>query len=152
MNSKEFKITFQARWADMDLNGHMRNTAYLDYAADSRMLYFKENGFAMSDFIRLSIGPVVFQDTIRYFHELFMYEDFTVTLRLKGLSADGSKFHFVNDFQKSDGTPVASVMTEACWLDLNRRIVSAPPETLRQIIEQLQKTDDFGEITRNGKH
>ncbi len=50
MNSKEFKISFQARRADMDFNGHMKNTACLDYAADSRMLYFKEQLERTDDF------------------------------------------------------------------------------------------------------
>jgi len=30
---------FIAGWGDMDSNGHMRNTAYLDRAADVRMAW-----------------------------------------------------------------------------------------------------------------
>ena len=33
-----------AGWGDMDFNSHMRNTAYLDKAADVRMMFFASNG------------------------------------------------------------------------------------------------------------
>ena len=36
-----------AGWGDMDFNSHMRNTAFLDKAADVRMMFFAENGFPM---------------------------------------------------------------------------------------------------------
>ena len=38
-----FIKTFQAGWGDMDYNGHMRNTAYLDYmcASDSEKKYIE---------------------------------------------------------------------------------------------------------------
>ncbi len=141
--AKEFKINFQARWADMDFNGHMRNTAFLEYAADSRMLYFKENGFPLATFAKLQIGPVVFSDTIRYFNELFMYDEFSVKLMLKETNKNGSKFTFINEFKKTDHTLAASIESKACWLDLKNRKVVAPPEKLFNIIQNLEHTDDF---------
>ncbi len=150
MDTKQAEFSFQARWADMDFNGHTKNTAYLDYAADCRMLYFKANGFPMSDFMKLGIGPVVFKDTIQYFREIFMYETFTVSLRLKGQSKDGSKFHLVNEFRKPDGTRVAMVSSEACWFDLKSRKITQPPEKLFEVINQLEKTEDYKEIVSNG--
>ena len=145
-------FTFQARWADMDFNGHMKNTAYLDYASDSRMLYFKENGFPLSEFSKLDIGPIVFKDTIQYFREIFMYETFVVTLRMKGFSQNGSKFHLVNDIRKTDGAKVAVVTSEACWFDLGKRQITTPPETLFTLLKGLERTEDYSEIASNGKH
>jgi acyl-CoA thioester hydrolase len=42
-----FSRTFHVGWGHMDFNAHMRNTAYLDFSADVRMMYFEENGFTM---------------------------------------------------------------------------------------------------------
>jgi acyl-CoA thioester hydrolase len=42
-----FTKTFHVRWGDMDFNAHMKNTAYLDLAADVRMMYFQMNFFEM---------------------------------------------------------------------------------------------------------
>ena len=42
-------------WRDVDANGHMRNTAYLDLAADTRMFYFAENGENSMRLIHLAL-------------------------------------------------------------------------------------------------
>jgi acyl-CoA thioester hydrolase len=141
--SKQFKISFQARWADMDFNGHMKNTAFLDYAADSRMLFFKENGFQSSNFAKLQIGPVIFSDKINYFKELFMYDNFSIKLLLSGINKNGSKFSFFNEIIGMDNKMIASVESKACWLDLKTRKITAPPEELFNIIKALEKTEDF---------
>ena len=52
------KLLF-AGWGDMDFNSHMRNTAFLDKSADVRMMFFAENGFPTSEFMRRSLGPVI---------------------------------------------------------------------------------------------
>jgi hypothetical protein len=45
MPTTPFSRTFHVRWGGMDLNVHLRNTAYLDTAVDVRLMYFAENGF-----------------------------------------------------------------------------------------------------------
>ena len=59
---KTYQKTFLAGWGDMDFNSHMRNTAYLDKSADTRMVFFSEHGFPMSEFVRMKIGPVIIKD------------------------------------------------------------------------------------------
>jgi acyl-CoA thioester hydrolase len=59
-----FTRTLYAGWADMDFNSHMKNTAFLDKAADVRMMFFGENGFAAEEFARRRFGPVVMKDEI----------------------------------------------------------------------------------------
>jgi acyl-CoA thioester hydrolase len=41
-----YERTLFASWGDMDFNGHMRNTAYLDKAADVRLMFFAAHGLA----------------------------------------------------------------------------------------------------------
>lgn len=53
-----------ANGADMDFNSHMKNTAYLNKAANLRQIYLMKNGFPMEAFLRLRIGPVVMKDDI----------------------------------------------------------------------------------------
>jgi len=137
-----YQTDFYARWADMDFNGHMKNTAYLDYAADSRMLFFKENGFPMVKFFELQIGPVVFKDSIEYYKEMFMYQEFTVRLNLKKMSDDGSKFTLVNEFVRPDQKMSAVLTTEACWFSLSKRKPTAPPRELVDIFLNREKIDE----------
>jgi acyl-CoA thioester hydrolase len=62
-----FERRLVAGWGDMDFNSHMRNTAFLDKAADVRMMFFAESGFPMDEFIRLRLGPVITKDELEYY-------------------------------------------------------------------------------------
>ena len=59
-----FVKRIRAGWGDMDFNAHMRNTAYLDKAADVRLMFFAENAFPIEEFIRLRIGPRIGSVTV----------------------------------------------------------------------------------------
>ena len=91
-----FEISFYAGWGDMDFNAHMRNTAYLDRAADARLRFFAERGFPASEFARLRIGPVIFSDELDYFKEVGLLEPVRVTLAVDELSDDASRFRLRN--------------------------------------------------------
>ncbi|MBI1319089.1 MAG: thioesterase [Candidatus Hydrogenedens sp.] len=138
-----FEQTFRAGWGDMDFNGHMRNTAYLDAGATTRMLYFDAHGFSMREFEPVRFGPVITRDDIRYFKEIRLLESYTVTLELAGASEDGIRFRMRNTFLKDDGKPAAVLTSTGGWLSLEHRRLEAPPEPLRALIESLARTEDF---------
>ena len=73
-----------AGWSDMDFNAHMKNTAFLDKAADVRLMFFAEHGFPTAEFARLRIGPVVVRDEIDYRKEVELLQEIDVTLALAG--------------------------------------------------------------------
>lgn len=131
-----FEKMLYARWGDMDFNGHMRNTAYLDASADVRMFFFEANGFSMREFERRRIGPVILRDDLEYFRELRLLEPVRVTLVAKEIGDDG-RFVLVNEFFREDGKPAARVTSTGGWLDLDRRKLTTPPEELRRLLEQL---------------
>ena len=138
-----FERSFIAGWGDMDFNSHMRNTAFLDRSADSRMMYFAASGFPVAEFARRMIGPVVMKDEIDYRREIHLLEEFRVTLRTRGLSADGSRFMLRNDFYRDDGRRAASVTSMGGWLDLRKRKLIVPPDDLQAAMEAMSRTDDF---------
>lgn len=144
--STPFSTRIHARWHDIDQNGHMRTTAYLGAAEDSRMQYFAEIGFTMANFMELGIGPVISQDELRYRAELRLLEQATVDLRMSGLSVDGSRFRMVNTITRDDGRLVATVTSIGGWLDLGRRRLVAPPVALLDVLERLARTDDFEQL------
>ena len=144
--AERFSRTFQAGWADMDFNAHMRNTAYLDRSGDVRMMFFQAHGFPAAGFADLRIGPVVRRDEVEYFREVQLLESYTVTLALGGLSADGSRMRLVNEFLLEDGRLAARVRSTGGWLDLGTRRLVAPPPALLALLESLPRTDDFEEL------
>ena len=142
-----FTKAFLVRWADMDFNAHMRNTAYLDLSADTRMLFFQEHGFAMREFERLRIGPVVRRYELEYFRELRLLETVTVSLSLAGLSGDASRMRLRNEFVREDGQLAATVTTTGGWLDLAARRLISPPAGLAEALRSLPRADDFQELS-----
>jgi acyl-CoA thioester hydrolase len=141
-----FTKTFHVRWGDMDFNAHMKNTAYLDLAADVRMMYFQAHGFTMREFERLRIGPVIMRDELEYFRELRLLEPVKVTLALAGLNADASRFRLINEFFRDDDKIAAKVASTGGWLDLFARKLTAPPEKLAEALMNLTRSEDFAEF------
>ena len=95
MNGQAFSISTIAGWADMDANAHMANFAYVSKCVDSRMSFFNQNGFPVTEFAKRRLGPVVRRDELEYFREIALHEPITVTLALAGMAMDGSRFHEV---------------------------------------------------------
>jgi acyl-CoA thioester hydrolase len=143
-----FERTLYARWGDMDFNGHMKNTAYLDAGADVRMMYFAEHGFSMREFEKRRIGPVISRDDLEYFRELRLLEPVRVTLTAAGLSEDGSRFRLRNEFFRADGERVARVTSTGGWLDLEKRRLTVPPPDLQALQQQLERSEDY-EVLRS---
>lgn len=144
--SEVFTRSFQARWGDMDFNGHMRNTAYLDVSGDVRMMYFEANGFPMRRFEELKVGPVIVRDDLEYFRELRLLEPFEVTLLLAGLTADGMRFRLRNELFDARKKLVARVTSTGGWLDLGARRLTTPPEALAALLSALPRTADYEEL------
>lgn len=141
--AETFARTLYAGWGDMDFNGHMRNTAYLDKSADLRMWFFASRGFPMAEFSRLRLGPVVREDRVEYFREIPLLAEFTVDQELAGLSADGARFCLQNSFVRADGKLCARVRSSGGWLDLGARALVVPPAALREAMAALPRTADF---------
>jgi acyl-CoA thioester hydrolase len=135
--------TLYAGWADMDFNSHMKNTAYLDKTADVRQMFLAENGFPVTEFFRLQIGPVVMKDEIEYFKEIHLQEVITVNYALAGHAPDGSRFLLRHEIFRSDGKLSARVTSAGGWLNLAERKLMVPPPALLSAMNALEKTGDF---------
>ena len=149
--AEPFQAHFRAGWRAMDANGHMGNTAYLDFATDTRFRYFEANGYTARDFERTRIGPVVMRDATDYRAEIRLQEEFSVTFELMALSEDGSRFRIRNTFLKADGTVAAIVTTDAGWWSLESRRLVVPPPELSDAMARLTRTDDFEELPSSVK-
>jgi len=135
--------TLYAGWADMDFNSHMKNTAYLDKAADVRQMFLAENGFPVEEFLRLRIGPVIMKDEVEYFKEVRLLQQITVTYALAGHAVDGSRFLIRHEVFRPDGERSARVTSTGGWLNLAERRLVVPPPALLSAMNLLERTADF---------
>ncbi len=143
MSAAPFSIASTAGWADMDANAHMGNFAYLNKCVDARMGFVRQHGFAVEEFARRRIGPVVRRDELEYQREIGLLEPITVTLALAGIAPDGSRFRIVNEILKGDGRIAARIRSEGGFLDLVARRLIAPPDDLREALAAMPHAEGF---------
>jgi len=143
MSAEPYSHAAIASWADMDANAHMGNFAYLNKCVDSRMGFFKQAGFPVTEFAKRRIGPVVRRDELEYFREVGLHDPITVTLALGGIAPDGSRFRLVNEVLLADGRVAARIRSEGGWLDLVARKLIAPPEDLLAALNAMPRTAEF---------
>jgi YbgC/YbaW family acyl-CoA thioester hydrolase len=137
-----YTISVTVRWGDLDANGHVANSKYLEYATQARFQFLADNGFAFGDGGALPIGPVVLSDSVEYRHELRMGAIATVSLALSGARRDGSRWQFTQTIRT--GHHLAATVTAAGgWLSLAERRLIQPPAELAEIILSLTRTDNF---------
>ncbi len=144
-----FALTIAVRWSDLDPNGHVRHSAYLDYAAQVRIAYFASCGFDLKVLAGRRIGPILFSETIEYRRELRDNETVTADLWLRGLSANRKHWRIGHRIFKAGGVLAAELDCRGAWLDLETRRVAVPPADLLTALEALPRAADFAEIGRS---
>jgi acyl-CoA thioester hydrolase len=136
--TQPFSASFQVRWSDLDSNGHMANIAYMEYAMQSRFLGFQALGLSPKDLQDAMVGPVVFSDETRFYKELRLLDEFSVTFHVSHLSDDGERFTLTHDIlRKSDQQRAAHVITQGAWFDLRTRKLGPPPRQVNEIMQRL---------------
>lgn len=138
-----FEKTFHVGWANVDFNGHLGNTSFMDLAVDVRMFFFAENGFSIAEFQRQRFGPVIFKDEIEYYKEMYLLDQIRITFQGAALSKDASRFKIRNEFFREDGKLAARLNTNGGWLDLDKRKLIVPPQNLADAMQSLARTEDF---------
>lgn len=146
-----FSRSFTVRWSDCDVNGHMRNTAYSEYATDVRIAFLEQAGFPFEKISELGIGPVLLREEIDYLRELRLGDAISVDLRQLGLTPDGTRFRFQHDFARADGVKVARIVLDGGWVDLRLRKLTAPPEPLARAFAALSKAEGWAVPTNGGR-
>ena len=140
---EHFEKTYTARWADMDPNGHMRHSAYTDYATQLRLEYLSLHGFTVQMFTKLAIGPILFREDTRFLKEIGLNETIRVRGELAGLNEDGSRWRIVHTLYKADDRPASIITVDGAWMDLRLRKLTLPPADLIEVMRQLPHHETY---------
>jgi acyl-CoA thioester hydrolase len=143
----QFRQSFRVGWGDLDGNHHMANRAFLDRAADTRVLFFAHHGFPVARFALERIGPVILREELVYRKELRLLDEFTVDLEAFGFSPDGTRFDLSNTFRSSDDRVAAVVRSEGLWFDLDQRRPRTPLPELDAICRTMPRGEGFKELS-----
>ena len=143
MQVQPYTLDMRVRWSDMDPNGHVRHSAYLDYAAHIRICYFEESDYPVSRLDQERIGPVLFSESIDYRRELKSAEKISCDISLVGLSKNQKHWLLRHHVYKASGELAAILNCRGAWLHLDNRCVIPATNDLYASLLQLQRTDDF---------
>ena len=133
----DYAITYHVRWAEMDPNGHMRHSAYADFAADQRIILLARWGFDLKKFAELRLGPILFREETKFLKEVSAGDEIRVDGRFTSLSPDGGRWTILHTIYKADGRVAATVTVDGAWLDLDKRKLCLPPPELTAAIQTM---------------
>ena len=143
MELEGFSRTYAIKWADLDTNGHLRYSVFIDYAVDNQFRSIENHGYGPKKLMELGFGPVILRMETRYQREVTFDETVVDSLRLTGMSPDGARWKSRHDIIKSNGDMAATIKLEGVWVDVHTKQAIAPPPDLLQILNLIPRTEDF---------
>jgi acyl-CoA thioester hydrolase len=138
-DSSAFECCFEVRWADLDGNQHLRNTAFSEYASHTRFQLMAAHGYAQQRLESLRFGPVMLREEIRYRREVLFGDSVRVNASCAGLSLDGSHWRVRQEVLRPDGRAAAILTIQGSWISLDSRKPIVPPPDLCDVLQQLPR-------------
>ncbi len=131
------------RWADLDPNFHVLHSKYYDFGAFCRMAYFVEKGFSAPVMQQLNIGPILFREECFFRREINFGDEVKINFLVKSFTSGYGRWSVMHEITKGDGILCAIINVDGAWLDLTKRKLALPPETVAPIFEDAPKSPDF---------
>ncbi|MEU1936999.1 acyl-CoA thioesterase [Streptomyces coeruleorubidus] len=133
--SEPFSVPVTVRGYETDVQGHLNQSVYLNYAEHARWSLLRAAGISQSALIGSGVGPVALETTIRYKRELLAGDEVEVTCAFAW--GEGKTFRIEQTVRKSDGTVAAEITAVGGLLDLKaRKLVPGPPEYFRKLASE----------------
>ncbi|MFJ8079821.1 acyl-CoA thioesterase [Streptomyces sp. NPDC096205] len=130
--SEPFSVPVTVRGYETDVQGHLNQAVYLNYAEHARWALLQAAGIRQADLAARGIGPVALETTIRYKRELLAGDEVEVSCEFAW--SEGRTFTIRQSIRKSDGTLAAEVVAVGGLLDLTtRRLLDDPRERFKQL-------------------
>ncbi|MRH87771.1 thioesterase [Nocardia sp. SYP-A9097] len=129
-----FSVPITVRGYELDINGHLNQAVYLQYAEHARWEMLKAAGTPGEKMVAAGIGPVVLENNIKYFRELHLGDEVTVSCEFEWQG--GKVFRMRQEIRRLDGTVSAEINVTAGVMDLKaRKLVPDPGAALRGLAE-----------------
>ncbi|MGW7548847.1 acyl-CoA thioesterase [Streptomyces sp. NPDC054770] len=130
--SEPYSVRVTVRGYETDVQGHVNQAVYLNYAEHARWSLLQAAGVTQAQLIGRGVGPVGLETTIRYKRELLAGDEVDVTCVFEW--SGGKTFRMVQKITKADGTLAAEVDAVGGLLDLKaRKLVADPREIFKEL-------------------
>ena len=130
--SEPFSVRVTVRGYETDVQGHVNQSVYINYAEHARWSLLQAAGITQAGLIGKGVGPVALETTIRYKRELLAGDEVEVTC---AFAWDGGKtFRIEQSVLKADGSVAAEITAVGGILDLEKRkLVADPAEVFKKL-------------------
>jgi len=130
--TEAFSVPVIVRGYETDVQGHLNQSVYINYAEHARWSLLKAAGISQSGLIGSGVGPVALETTIRYRRELVAGDEVEVTCGFEW--GEGKTFRVEQVIRKGDGTVAAEITAVGGLMDLKeRRLVADPREYFKEL-------------------
>ncbi|MFC7262098.1 acyl-CoA thioesterase [Streptomyces lutosisoli] len=126
--AEPFSVAVTVRGYETDVQGHLNQSVYLQYAEHARWSLLHAAGISQTELIGSGVGPVALETTIRYLRELRAGEEVEVTCAF--VWGEGKTFRIEQTIRKTDGTVAAEVTAVGGLLNLEKRRLVADPRAV----------------------
>ncbi|MGW0086739.1 acyl-CoA thioesterase [Streptomyces sp. NPDC003393] len=130
--SEPFSVRVTVRGYETDVQGHLNQAVYLNYAEHARWSLLRAAGISQAGLIAGGVGPVALETTVRYRRELLAGDEVDVSCAFEW--GGGKTFRIEQTIRKPDGTVAAEITAVAGLMDLTaRRLVADPQERFKEL-------------------
>jgi len=130
--SEPFSVRVTVRGYETDVQGHLNQAVYLNYAEHARWSLLQAAGVSQTGLVGTGVGPVVLETTIRYLRELLAGDEVEVSCAFHW--STGKTFTIRQEMRKPDGTLAAELTGVGGLLDLKeRRLIADPAKVFKEL-------------------
>ncbi|AVH55764.1 MULTISPECIES: acyl-CoA thioesterase [Streptomyces] len=138
--AEPFSVAVTVRGYETDVQGHLNQSVYLQYAEHARWSLLHAAGISQTELTGRGVGPVVLETKIRYLRELRAGDEVEVTCAFAW--GEGKSFRVEQTIRKTDGTVSAEISSVGGLLDLKeRKLVADPREAFKALVADPQMFD-----------
>lgn len=133
----------EVRWSDLDPNFHLRHSVYYDYGAYSRISFLEAFGLGPAFMAQHHLGPILFREECVFKKEIRLGDQVTIDLQLQKAREDQSRWTIQHHIYKNGDILAAVVTVDGAWINTQLRKLSAPPEHVKGVFDNMPRAETF---------
>jgi len=136
---------------DIDVQGHVNNTRYVQWMQDVAVAHSTAQGWSMERYVTEGAGWVVRQHTITYKRPCFLGEVVTACTWISTFAHRQSSRRYLF-WRAADQCVLAEAETQWVFIDLKTGRPVKVPETLRNAFEIVEDPAEAMRLLEGGRH
>ena len=135
-------VTVKIRWADVDAYGHLRHSAYADWATFARSEWLESVGLTPLTFAQEGVAPITLEETSTFLKEVRLADTLNLSPLVNSSTEDGSRFVHTVAFHRGN-IPVAKYQMTGAWFNLRERKIVPPTAHIAECIAKQRRSESF---------